>query len=154
MQAALAGDQSSCRAELDRVRQQIERLVDALVNGTPAAALADRLAKLEARRLSLETELAQCVALAPRLHPNLAEVHRQKIILLADALCDEASYEAREIARGLVERIVLVPEGGRLRVEGRGELGTILRLASGAGQAKAPAGQPRLWWSKLSWLRG
>jgi hypothetical protein len=36
------------------------------------------------------------------------------------------------VVRGLVEAIRLVPEAGRLRIEVRGELGAILRLAEGA----------------------
>ena len=39
--------------------------------------------------------------------------------------------------RGLVEEIRLVPEAGKLRIEVRGELGAILRLAEGARAAGA-----------------
>ena len=42
--------------------------------------------------------------------------------------------------RGLVEQIRLVSEGGRLRIEVRGELGAILRLAEGARNDKSPGG--------------
>lgn|GEM_PF-4035762 len=41
---------------------------------------------------------------------------------------DDAA-EAREVVRGLVEAIRLVPEDGKLRIEVRGALGAILRLA-------------------------
>ena len=71
---------------------------------------------LEARRLALEAELASAEAPAPRLHPNLAEVYRERIAELARVLeCDDAA-EAREVVRSLVEAIHLVPEEGRLRV--------------------------------------
>ena len=42
----------------------------------------------------------------------------------------------RELIRGLVEAIVLVPEDGWLRVEIRGELASILALAEGARRDK------------------
>ena len=37
-----------------------------------------------------------------------------------------------------MEEVRLVPEGGKLRIEVRGELGAILRLAEGAGNGKRP----------------
>jgi site-specific DNA recombinase len=114
------------------VRQQIDRLVDALADGIPAAAVRDRLASLENRRLTLETEAAAARAPAPRLHPNLAEVYRQKVANLIDALAQEDAAEARELVRGLVESVTLHPDGDHQRIEVRGELATILDLASGA----------------------
>ena len=54
----------------------------------------------------------------PRLHPNLAELYRQKVINLAEALNDEDSrHEAAECIRELIEEIRLVPEDEKLRVE-------------------------------------
>ena len=139
-QAAAAGDQAAKAAELDRVHRQIDRLVDALANGTPPAAVNARLGELERRRLGLEQEVAAGVAPPPRLHPNLAEVYRRKVAGLAEALGSEDGAEARELVRGLVDAIVLVPEDGRLRIEVRGALGAILRLVEGAGNAKRPGG--------------
>ena len=48
--------------------------------------------------------------------------------------------EARELMRGLVETITLVPEAGALRIKVRGELGAILRLAEGARHGKRLSG--------------
>ena len=45
----------------------------------------------------------------------------------------------RELIRGLVEAIVLVPEDGWLRVEIRGELASILALAEGARRNRSSA---------------
>jgi len=56
---------------------------------------------------------------------------------LAEALAASDSAELREMVRGLVEEIRLVPDEGRLRVELRGELAAIVGLASGA-NAKRP----------------
>jgi site-specific DNA recombinase len=84
--------------------------------------------------------MAAAVAPAPRLHPNLAEVYRQKVAALADLLRYEDGAEAREMVRGLFEVILLVPEDGRLRVEIHGELTAILSLAEGARTAKSASG--------------
>jgi site-specific DNA recombinase len=75
---------------------------------------------------------------APRLHPNLAEVYRRRVAELSEALSSDDDAEARELVRGLVDEIRLVPEYGKLRIEVPGELGAILRLAAGAQNDKRP----------------
>ena len=67
-------------------------------------------------------------------------VYRQRVADLADALAAEDAAEARERVRGLVEAVRLVPEAGTLRIEVRGELGAILRLAEGARTRERPGG--------------
>jgi hypothetical protein len=88
---------------------------------------------LDARRQVLEGELANAKLPAPRLHPNLAEVYRQRMARLAEVLAEDDNAEAREMVRGLVETIRLLPQDGSLRIELRGELGGelggILRFA-------------------------
>ena len=132
LQGEAAAAQTARADELKRVKQQIEHLVDALVAGTPAAAVKDRMAALEQRRLALEAEAATATAPAPRLHPSLAETYRRKVADLTAALAREDGAEAREMVRGLVEVVTLHPEGDGLRVELRGELAAILTLAQGA----------------------
>jgi site-specific DNA recombinase len=60
---------------------------------------------------------------------------------------------ARELARGLVEAIVLTHENGHLRVEVRGQLAAILRL-SGLANEKAPAGSPELLTEQIKMVAG
>ena len=138
LQGNTAAEQSARTAELKRVRHQIERLVDAITEGTPASAVRDRLQALEQRRLSLEAEAETATAPAPRLHPNLAEVYRHKVADLVNALSQEDSAEARELVRGLVDHVTLHPEGDRHRIEVRDELAAILGLA-GPSDAKSPS---------------
>jgi site-specific DNA recombinase len=106
-----------------RSRRQIDRLVDANADGMPAAAVKNRLAALEARRLELEALAKSSVAPAPRLHPNLAEVYRQRVAELAQVLTQNNAAEARELVRSLMGSITLVPDDGKLRIEVRGALG-------------------------------
>ena len=136
LQAEASAGLTAKRAELERVRSQIGRAVDAIVAGTASPALKLRLEELEQRKACLEAELAGAEAPAPRLHPNLAEVYRQRIAELSRVLEGDDAAEAREVVRGLIEAIRLVPEEGRLRIEVRGELGAILRLAEGARNGK------------------
>src|ERR1019366_2844167 len=127
--------------ELKRVRNRIEHLVDALAEGTPAAAVNVRLVALEQRRLALEAEAVTAAAPAPRLHPNLAEVYRRKVAALIQVLQAEDAAEARELVRSLVDHVTLHPEETGYRVEVRGELAAILGLASGDPAGKT-AGSP------------
>jgi hypothetical protein len=79
----------------------------------------------------------------PLLHPNLAEIYRQKVAALAEALADETMQdEGFELIRSLLDEIVLVPEGEELRIEIHGELAGILELCQpgktpGRGRASA-----------------
>ena len=57
---------------------------------------------LETRRVALETELAGDEPPAPRLHPNLPKLYRDKVAALADALSSEEGGAARELVRSLV----------------------------------------------------
>ena len=131
-QADRAAEGTARQAELQKVRQQIERLIDAIADGTPPAAVNGRLAALEERRVALEAEASNAIAPAPRLHPNLAEVYRRKVATLVESLARDDAAEARELVRSLVERITLRPDGDGQRVEIRGELAAILALSSGA----------------------
>ncbi len=137
LQGNLAAEHEAQRGELDRGRRQLERLVDALADGTPAAMVRDRMTALDARRVQLEAALAAPPPSAPRLHPNLAEVYRTKVADLAQALAADDAAEARELVRGLVEAILLAPEDGKLAVTIRGELASILQLAVAAQRSGA-----------------
>jgi site-specific DNA recombinase len=143
LQAEAGANLSRLRSERERICRQIDRLVDAIADGEPAARLTGKLKELERRRLELERELETTAAPAPRLHPNIAEAYRRKVEELHAALKADDAGPARELVRGLIDAIVLVPEDGRLRVEVRGELAAILRL-SGCADEKAPAGGPGL----------
>jgi regulator of PEP synthase PpsR (kinase-PPPase family) len=61
-----------------------------------------RMQDLERRREALEAELATATEPKPRLHPGLAEVYRQKVATLHDALAADDGHEAREAVRALI----------------------------------------------------
>jgi DNA invertase Pin-like site-specific DNA recombinase len=127
-QAAVAAK----RKELDQVERRIRRIVELITDDdAPLRALKQELVTLEARQLVLNRELAEAAAPAPLLHPNLAEVYRQRVERLHEALHDhDAADEAFELIRSLIDEIRLVPADGQLHVELRGELTGILALAA------------------------
>ena len=120
LQAGAGAHLSQLRAEHERVDRQIERLVDALAEGAPAARVTQKLRELERRRLDLEAELSTAAAPAPRLHPNLAEVYRRKVADLQQALAEDDVGPARELVRGLVEAIIRKRQGGPMMAATRG----------------------------------
>ena len=53
LQENTTAEQTTRATELQRIRKKIERLVDAIADGTPGSAVRDRLGDLEQRRLKL-----------------------------------------------------------------------------------------------------
>ena len=60
----------------------------------------------------------------------MADLYRSKVEELASALQrEDTPLEASEMLRGLIDSIVLTPEGGQLRIELRGNLAAMLTAA-------------------------
>jgi site-specific DNA recombinase len=127
------------RNELGRVERRVRRIIEVIAeDDAPIRSLKQELVALEERQLELQRELATTEAPAPLIHPNLAEVYRQRVEQLHGALQDPTTRdEAFELIRSLIDEIRLVPEKGELRVELRGELAGILALAA---DRKKPGG--------------
>jgi site-specific DNA recombinase len=126
--------------------------VQAIVDGTPARSLREKIAELEARREALESALVNREAPAPVLHPAMAEVYGRKVADLAAALNDEATRpEAAEILRGLIDAIELRPGKSRYDILLRGDLAGILTLAI---NSKKPATLSRDGLSQVALVAG
>jgi site-specific DNA recombinase len=60
----------------------------------------------------------------------MANVYRQQVAQLAEALeHEESGAEAAEALRGLVESVILTPDGDQLRIELKGNLAAMLGAA-------------------------
>ena len=152
LQASANSDLQAKRSELAEVRRRIEGLIRAIEAGLYEPSMKARMQGLERRREALEAELASATEPKPRLHPGLAELYRQKVAALHEALAADDGIEVREALRALVEAIVLVPDHGTLAVEVRGDLSEILAL--GQTPATGRDGRLLLCSSKVRWLRG
>ena len=131
------------KAELGKIGRDIDRLLDAICNGVPAAQVKDRMIALEARKSELKRLIERTREEPVLLHPNMSQHYRSQVGELIAALNDDARRsEATALVRGLVNRIVLRPENGergiRLAIDLEGELAGILRLAA---KGKSPSGQ-------------
>ena len=96
----------------------------------------------ETRRAELQVMVAadEAEPSLPALHPKMADVFRQKTIQLAAALeheDEEQRESARQLLRGFIDRIVIPPDNGLLRVVGN--FGTMLTAAGGRNGSAAVA---------------
>jgi site-specific DNA recombinase len=118
------------KRELANVKRKLDGLVEAIADGLRAPGLQQRLDELEARRKEIEEGLAAAPTTPVRLHPNLAQVYRQKVEQLQRAL-DEAEIrdEAVQILRGLIEYVSIAPIDNGLEVEIVGDIAKMVSLA-------------------------
>lgn len=124
-------DLDAWRNKLARIEKQIRGIIQAIEDGMYQPSMKARMAELEQEKAELEARLAGAEEPPPLLHPNLAEVYRQKIAALHRSLqAEETRAEAAAIVRGLVDRITLVPENGSLSIVLRGDLAAMLAFAS------------------------
>jgi len=100
----------SQKAELAQVERRIRKLVELITDDdAPVQGLKSELKALERRQGELQQSLAARVAPAPLIHPNLAEIYRQRVVALQDALHAPSSRdEAFDAIRSLIDEIRLV----------------------------------------------
>jgi site-specific DNA recombinase len=126
-------DRSVAQSELATVSRKLDGLVDAIADGLRAPDLQRRLDELGARKKELEARLEAPAPPPVRLHPNLAELHRQKVAELHTALVNpELRGEALDIIRGLIERVEFHAAEDGFRIELVGEIANMVQLSAGA----------------------
>jgi hypothetical protein len=123
---------SAERGELSKIDIELDRVVQAIMDGVPGKRLAEKAAQLEDRKAELERQLAAADDDQVLLHPNMADRYRDQVSALCEALtADDRRVEASELIRGLVERVEFRPENGTLAIDLYSHLAGILNLASG-----------------------
>ena len=134
--AAITG----AKAELTKVTNELDRLVQAIIDGVPGSHVKDKMAEREARKAQLEDQLEAATEEKVSLHPNMALFYRKQVGKLREALTDEdCRTEAAALMRTLIDKIVLSP----VEVEGRTHLaidlhGDIAGILSAGAEGKKP----------------
>ena len=128
------------KAELAKVGRDLERLVQAIIDGVPGSQVKDKMGLLERRKVELESRLENAEEEKVALHPNMAQIYRDEIAGLREALADETRRsEAEALLRRAIDTIELVPveiDGNmRLAANLHGHLAGILSMAA---KTKAP----------------
>jgi len=130
-----------------KIERELDRLVQALMDGVPACRVKEKMTDLENRKLETEARIKDATDNPVLIHPNMANYYRDQIGALREALGDEhAQVQASEIIRKLVDKIVLVPgtddEGNTsLSIDLHGHLAGILSLATKAKRPLHESGQ-------------
>ena len=133
---------TAAQSELAAVTRKLDGLVDAIADGLRAGGLQQRLDELEARKIELGAKLAGPAPSPVRLHPNLAQLYRERVAELHIALADpELRSEALELIRGLVDRVEVHPAEGGFRIELVGEIANMVTLSAGAERVGSELGR-------------
>lgn len=135
--ATRTDDTAIKQKELAKVIKDQDVLVNAILAGTPADRIKDRMGQLEARQKQLEAELSA----APqsngtlRIHPKMADTYHTRIKALIERLAEpDSDSDAKEEIRSLIDKIVVtpVPTGGKRmtpQLQVHGALAGILSLS-------------------------
>ena len=119
------------KADLQRTKSEIQKLIEAIKAGVPGEALKNEMQSLQDRQKKIEEDLSVAPPPAPRLHPNLATIYKEKIANLVLALNNPNTLiEANTAIRQLIERVQLIPVNGELKIELYGELAALLKLGT------------------------
>ena len=133
------------KADLQRTKSEIQKLIEAIKAGVPGDALKDEMQSLQDRQKKIKEDLTAVPPPAPRLHPNLASIYKEKIANLFQALNDPSTLiEANTAIRQLIERVQLVPENEELKIELYGELAALLKLGTEPKNEHPLAGSERV----------
>ncbi len=137
---------TAARAEIAKIDRDLDMLVNLILRGGAADKINAKMVGLEARKKELERDLAQTQEPQPMLHPNMAHHYRAQLDNLYQALehdDENKRFEAAEVIRSLIEAILLVPEGGELKIDVRGDLAGILAIAVERKKPASRAGSKR-----------
>jgi site-specific DNA recombinase len=106
---------SSAKREVERIGTRIKKLLNLMLDDEIAVDEGKAEVKaLDASRKELQAQLETADEPPPLLHPEMAELYRQNVTTLAEALKLSAMRpEATEALRGLIDVIVLTPGRGR-----------------------------------------
>lgn len=120
---------SQGRHELAVVEREIRKLVQAIKDGVSANAIKKELLALEAREAELQQKL-EAPEMPELLHPRMADVYRERVSKLCQALeHEDSSVGATTAIRGLIETILLEPDGEQLKITLKGNLAGMLSAA-------------------------
>ncbi|KXV22452.1 resolvase, partial [Acetobacter malorum] len=124
-------DLATLKSELPKIERELDKAVQAILDGFASSVLKTRMEQLEARKAEIEVRLAEAPSPPPLLHPNMAELYRQKIGVLHDSLQNEATgTQTKEAIRSLITRIRLIPEKDELGIFLEGDLAAMLGFAT------------------------
>jgi site-specific DNA recombinase len=154
----------AARREVVRIDRDLDRLLKVILASDDVEAskrVMKQMKALEDQKEGLERALADADKAPALLHPEMAAYYRQLVAELHVALQEENDARrlyAVEILRSLIDRIVLTPEDGELKIDVVGDLAGILTVATkGGGSAGKPMADKAMKLAcvfRILWVRG
>ncbi|WP_318527508.1 recombinase family protein [Defluviimonas sp. WL0002] len=128
--ATQAADRARLEAEQATVMRRLDGLYDAIADGLRTPGLKEKLTSLEDRRAELDAALSAPAPSPVRLHPNLSEIYRRKVMALAETLADpEIRTAALDTIRGLINAVTVHERSDGTTVELEGAITAMIELA-------------------------
>ena len=132
-----AAERGRLEKELRAVTTKLEGIYDAVADGLRTPGLLAKIEALEEQKPVLEARLDTPPPSPVRLHPNLAELYRQKVASLRESLADPLIRdEAIDLLRGLIDQVRLGHGEDGWSAELQGEIASLVSL--GMENEKAP----------------
>ena len=144
IQTGYSERRTTVERQLLNTSQRIDRIVNAIAEGTSSPALKAKLTDLEAEKDRLETEQMEYTGTSEvvDLHPNLPELYRRRVTDLESTLRHSPVERAAasQILRQLIEGIVVYPgeRRGETQIELTGSIAAILEMACQASKEQTP----------------
>jgi site-specific DNA recombinase len=139
------GDQlANLRRQHANTIARIDRIVEAIAEGSASSSLKAKLSVLEAdkERLGAELKASEARHEPVELHPNLPELYRRRVADLEGALTRAPAERAaaREILRSFIERVVVYPgdRRGETIIKLEGSIAAILDFAQLRSRERTP----------------
>ena len=105
------------RRELERTERELGKAIQAILDGVPGAVLKEKIGALEGRKGELTKLLANAEEPPPLLHPNMAEIYRQRVTALYRGLqSEDGKAGSADVFRTLVDQVTLVPQAEELTI--------------------------------------
>jgi hypothetical protein len=123
-----SGDKEVIENRLTMINNQLEKAVDAILNGADAVTLNTRMKEPEGEKAELQVQLL-ATGTEPRmlLHPNMSRL----VAKLSEALTsDPTNREAFEAIRSLLDKVTLHPTDEGFDMDIEGDLANILPVSS------------------------
>ena len=146
---ARARDAAQQAARLDRefadLERRVERLAEAIADGTAGPTVRAKLSDAEHRLAQLRAErAARAPAPVAELHPALPEIYRRRVAQLEQAFTGDPRRraEAAQLIRSLIDGVTVWPGAGRgeVEIEVTGAVAAVLAFAQQGQTGNADGG--------------
>jgi DNA invertase Pin-like site-specific DNA recombinase len=128
--------------ERSTIQRRIGNLIEAIGDGRASPAILAKLAEFEAQLQQMCSEAVIPAHCPLPTAQSMADAYRRKLGDLKAALADGNDPESLEVARGMIDRVVIWPpetDGGPPGIELIGELSAMLQAGLGKENARGPA---------------